>query len=73
MFHLYISKSEFMLKPLAYIQRVEASGQKVVITESGEPTIEIRRYRSGKRPPLEILRGSVVSYINPLEPVSWTE
>lgn len=73
MVRLYISKSEFMSEPLAYIRRVETSGQTIVIMDADRPTVEISRYRSRQRSPLETLKGSVISYIDPLEPVDWSE
>ena len=51
------------------MRQVEASGEPVVITDRGEPTIEIRRYRSDKRTPLDRLRGSVLEFRNPTESV----
>lgn len=65
-----VTKSQFKTKALEYFRKVEASGESVVITDHGQPTIEIRRYRHGQRPPLEQLRGSVVEFREPTTPVS---
>ncbi|MEC5218685.1 putative nicotinamide N-methyase [Actimicrobium sp. GrIS 1.19] len=64
-----VSKSEFKSKALEYFRQVEASGQSVVVTDHGKPALEVRRYRNLERNPLEVLRGSVVRYVDPTEPV----
>lgn len=64
-----ISKSQFKAKALEILREVEATGEPVLVTDHGKPTIEVRRYRSRERSPLELLRGSVVDYLDPTEPV----
>lgn len=64
-----VSKSEFKAKALEYFRQVEASGESVVVTDHGKPTLEVRPYRDFERDPLEVLRGSVVRYDDPTEPV----
>jgi antitoxin (DNA-binding transcriptional repressor) of toxin-antitoxin stability system len=64
-----ISKSEFKAKALEYFRQVEFSGQSIIVTDHGAPTIEIRPYRDHQRRPLDILRGSVVRYLDPLDSV----
>lgn len=65
-----VSKSQFKAQALEYFRRVEATGEPVVVTDKGEPTVKIRPYRADKRTPLERLRGSVVEFQEPMEPVS---
>jgi antitoxin (DNA-binding transcriptional repressor) of toxin-antitoxin stability system len=65
-----ISKSEFKARALEFLRQVEVSGKSVIITDRGRPTVEIRRYRADKRNPLEILKGSVTEFKDPLEPVA---
>jgi antitoxin (DNA-binding transcriptional repressor) of toxin-antitoxin stability system len=65
-----ISKSEFKARALEFLRQVEVSGKSVVITDRGRPTVEIRRYRADQREPLEILKGSVLAFKDPLEPVA---
>lgn len=60
-----VSKSEFKAKALEYFRQVEASGESVIVTDHGKPTLEVRPYRSADRHPLDILRGSVVRYVDP--------
>jgi len=68
-----VSKSEFKAKALEYFRRVETSGQSLVVTDHGRPTLEVRRYRGVDRKPLEILRDSVVRYDNATDPVAEEE
>lgn len=64
-----VSKSQFKAKALEIFRRVEATGEPVLVTDHGKPTIEVRRYRARTRSPLDLLRGSVVDYLDPTEPV----
>ena len=66
----HVTKSQFKARALEYMRQVETSGESVVITDRGQPTVEIRRYRSDQRSPLEKLRGSVVEFEAPTEPVA---
>ncbi len=68
-----ISKSEFKTKALEYFRQVEASGESIIVTDHGKPALEVRPYRGLSRAPLDILRGSVVRYDNPTEPVAENE
>lgn len=65
-----VSKSEFKARALEYFRAVEASGETVIVTDNGKPKIEIRRYRADERSPLERLRGSIVAFKYPTEPVA---
>jgi len=64
-----VSKSQFKAKALELFRQVESSGNAVIVTDHGNPTIEVRRYRKTERSPLEILKGSVTEYAEPTEPV----
>lgn len=66
----HVSKSEFKAKALEYFRAVEASGNPVIVTDNGQPKIEIRRYRADERSPLERLRGSIVEFKDPTQPVA---
>ena len=68
-----VSKSQFKAKALEYFRQVEATGESVIVTDHGKPTVEVRSYRDNKRNPFEILRGSVVRYDDPIEPVAMDE
>lgn len=65
----HVSKSHFKAKALELFRQVESSGDAVIVTDHGKPTIEVRRYRKTERNPLEILKGSVIEYAGPTEPV----
>jgi antitoxin (DNA-binding transcriptional repressor) of toxin-antitoxin stability system len=69
-----VSKSEFKAKALEYFRLVESSGESLIVTGHGKPTLEVRPYRpEAKRDPLNVLRGSVLRYDDPLEPVGEDE
>ena len=68
-----MSKSQFKAKALEYFRQVEATGESVIVTDHGKPTLEVRPYRDSKRNPFEILRGSVVREDDPIEPVAMDE
>ncbi|MCK0745505.1 type II toxin-antitoxin system Phd/YefM family antitoxin [Chromohalobacter nigrandesensis] len=64
-----VPKSQFKARALEFFRQVEASGDAVIVTDKGRPTIEVRRYKADKRSPLERLRGSVIELTDPFEPV----
>jgi len=65
-----VSKSQFKAKALEFFRQVEASGESVIVTDHGKPALEVRPYRASERNPLDVLRGSVVRYENPTDPVA---
>ncbi len=65
-----VSKSIFKAKALELFRQVEESGESLIVTDHGKPTLEVRPYHGIKRNPLDILRGSVIHYENPTEPIS---
>lgn len=68
-----VSKSEFKAKALEFFRHIEASGESIIVTDHGKPTLEVRPYRRIDRNPLDILRGSVIRYDNPTEPIAEEE
>ncbi len=64
-----VSKSEFKARALEYFRKVESSGETLVVTDHGKPSIEIRRYQPVEHSPLALLKGTVTEYIDPMEPV----
>lgn len=65
----HVSKSKFKAKALEYFRQVEASGEPVIITDHGKPTLEIRLISPQKKSdPLEALKGSVLWYEGPFDP-----
>ena len=65
-----VSKSQFKAKALEFFRQIETSGERVVITDHGQPKLEIRPYRPLTRHPLDVLRGSVLRYDKPTAPVA---
>lgn len=64
----HVSKSKFKAKALEYFRQIEANGEPIVITEHGQPKLEIRRLPEQKMDPLERLKGSVLWYERPFDP-----
>jgi antitoxin (DNA-binding transcriptional repressor) of toxin-antitoxin stability system len=64
-----VSKSQFKARALQFFRQVEISGEPLVVTDHGEPKIEVRPYRLSSRKALDGLRGSVLRYDNPTDPV----
>lgn len=65
-----ISKSEFKAKALEFFRQIEASGESIIITDHGKPALEVRPFRGEGRRPLDMLKGSVLRYENPTDPVA---
>lgn len=66
----HISKSQFKARALEYFRQIETDGRPVVVTDHGEPRLEVRRYRPQAREPLALLRGSLLRFEAPTEPVA---
>jgi len=66
-----VSKSHFKAHALELFRQVEASGETLVVTDHGRPTLEVRPYRPAQpdADPLEELRGSVLRFHDPFAPV----
>ena len=64
-----VSKSQFKAKALEFFRQVEASGEPVIVTDRGQPKLEVRRYQPAARNPLDALRGTVLRYDRPTDPV----
>lgn len=65
-----VSKSQFKAKALELFRQIEATGEAVVVTDRGEPRLEVRPYKGHEPNPLAILRGSLLRYDNPSAPVA---
>ncbi len=68
-----VSKSRFKPKALEYFRSVQQTGQPLVITEHGKPVLKIVSYTAPLDDPLAALRGSVLRYDEPEEPVDTEE
>lgn len=65
-----ISKTKFKAHALEVLRDIEQSGQSRIITDHGKPTLEIRKLRQQKIPPLELLKDTVVKYEAATAPVA---
>lgn len=65
-----VSKSQFKAKALEFFRQVESSGEPVVVTDHGEPKLEVRPYKPVIRSPLDVLRGTVLRYDDPFAPAA---
>jgi hypothetical protein len=57
-----VSKAIFKAKACELFRHVEMLGEPVVVTDRGQPTIEIRPYRNKRQNPLDLLRASIVHF-----------
>ena len=64
-----ISKAAFKARALEILRRVETTGQPVIVTDRGRPVVRIEPYFGADDTALASLRGSVLAYSDPLEPV----
>ncbi|TYR34933.1 type II toxin-antitoxin system prevent-host-death family antitoxin [Mesorhizobium microcysteis] len=71
---VHVSKSRFKAKALELMRQVEASGEPIVITDHGKPALELKPIGAKPaRDPLERLRGSLLFYDRPFDPVDEEE
>ena len=66
---LKVSKSQFKARALEYFRQVQQTKEELVITEHGRPVLKIVPYREDLDRILTRLRGSVIEYRDPTEPV----
>ncbi|MFL9932005.1 type II toxin-antitoxin system Phd/YefM family antitoxin [Paraburkholderia sp. RL18-103-BIB-C] len=57
-----VSKAIFKSRACELFRQVEMLGETVVVTDRGQPTIEIRPYCNKQANPLELLRASIVHF-----------
>ncbi len=66
----HVSKTRFKARVLAYVRKVQETGQPVVILDRGRPVVKVVPYRGEAEEILRILRGSVQRYDEPIKPVA---
>ena len=66
----HVSKSRFKARALEYLRRVEVSGRELVITDRGQPVCKVVRYVPDPLEALANLRGTVLRYDGPTDPVA---
>ncbi len=64
-----VSRSRFKTAVLGYLTEVEATGETLVITDHGRPVVRVAPYAPAAAT-LERLRGCVIRYDRPTEPVA---
>ena len=64
-----VSKSQFKPRALEYFREVEKTGKALIITDRGKPALKIVPYSEDPEAWLKLLRGSVLKYKDPTEPV----
>ena len=64
-----VSKSRFKAQALEHFRTVERTGQPLIITDRGTPVLKLVPYREDPGAALRALRGTVVRYEAPTEPV----
>ena len=65
-----IPKSEFKPKAFEYFRSVETTGEEIIITDHGKPVLKISKIGDQNDEIMESLKGSVISYMEPTEPVA---
>jgi prevent-host-death family protein len=65
----HVSKSEFKARALELMREVEESGKPLLVTDRGRPVVELRKIAETALDPLEELKGSVLFYERPFDPV----
>src|SRR4051794_16503757 len=65
----HVSKSRFKAHALELFRQVEQSGHPIVITDRGIPVLRLAPYKDDLEAALASLKGSVLEYVDPMEPV----
>lgn len=65
----HVSKSRFKARALEYFRKVQQTGRPIVITERGKPVLRLVPIKAEADEALRVLRGSVIAYRDPTEPV----
>jgi prevent-host-death family protein len=65
-----VSKSAFKSKALEYFRAVEKSHKPLIITDHGKPVLKVVPFSEDSAEILRELRGSVLEYVDPTEPVA---
>lgn len=71
-----VSKSRFKPRALEYFRQVEETRQELIITDRSKPVLKITPYqpaREAKAAGLKRLRGTVVRYDSPFDPVGYED
>lgn len=64
-----VSKSKLKAHALEYFREVERTGRELIVTDRGKPVLKIVPYTEDPEEALKSLRGTVLKYEDPTEPV----
>jgi len=64
-----VSKSKFKARALEYFRQVERTGKELIISDNGRPVLKLVRYSRDQADVLKALRGSVLRFDEPTQPV----
>lgn len=64
-----VSKSKFKPHALEYFRKIEETGEAIIITDHGNPVLKVMPYSEEPSEILKVLRGSVLKFQKPTEPV----
>ena len=65
-----VSKSKFKPYALKYFRQVQETGEELIITDRSRPVLKIVPYSESPEDVLKSLRGSVLKYESPMQPVA---
>lgn len=65
-----VPKSKFKAHALEIFRRVEMTGEPVIVTDHGKRSLIVRKYLDSVPNVRDKLKGSVLRYDTPLEPVA---
>ena len=65
-----VSKSKFKAHALEIFRKVEATGEPVIVTDHGQPTLIVQKYKKTGPSLSDTLKGSVLRYDAPFDPVN---
>ena len=64
-----VSKSAFKSKAFQYLREVEKTRNPLIITDHGKPVLKVVQFSEDPAAILRELRGLVIEYVDPTEPV----
>lgn len=64
-----VSKAQFKSHLLEYLRKVEKDKKPLIVTHAGKPVVEVAPYKEKDEDILESLRGTLIFYKDPNEPV----
>jgi prevent-host-death family protein len=68
-----LSKARFKPQALKFLREVEKEGIELVITDHGRRVARVLPYQQDHQHLLSLLRGTVLEYVDPTEPVADSE